>query len=125
VLWRRTAPCGARSVLEADLPMARSSTRGRSSPPSLSFDGDLGAPSPAVVAFLVDGGGFRRRHELLPPLLFSLCEAGIQLHKRDGGTVMADGCDGILQRPRRVVWTARERVGPPPRLCVQAEREDA
>jgi hypothetical protein len=60
-----------------------------------------------------------------PPLLFSLCEAGIQLHKRDGGTVMADGCDGIPQRPRRVVWMARERVGPPPRLCVQAEREDA
>jgi hypothetical protein len=41
------------------------------------------------------------------------------------GAAMADERDGVLRRPRRVVGMARERVGPPPRMRVQAERQDA
>jgi hypothetical protein len=78
-----------------------------------------------VAASLAGGGGFRRRRDFLPLSFFSLCEAGVQLRERGDGAAMADGRNGVLRRPRRVVGMARERVGPPPRLRVQAEREDA
>jgi hypothetical protein len=131
--WRRTAPRGARSPAD---PPVRRAWRSSSGPSSSHLrrtsstsrrDPTLVAGAPRPPSPSAEISELPRRQWRLPlsavaaslagtsspPLLFSLCEASVQLHERGDGAAMADGCDGVLRRPRRVVGMARERVGHP------------
>jgi hypothetical protein len=75
---------------------ARSSTRGRSSPSSLSFGGDLGAPSPAVVASVAGASSSLLSFSLCARPASSWASAATARRWRTDATASCGGLGGWL-----------------------------